>query len=350
MLLPENQVIERNLDKLPAGKILLVDLLQDDALLEFSQQRQDIEFSGYTPFFDTQSYFTQPKFEAFKCDFGAWIEPAERFDAIVIYFPKAKQRFDYYLSMFSKHLKSGAVIYAVGEKKGGIKGCEKGLKPYCIKPNKIDSARHCMLYVAAYNDFDDNKSMNDWLTKTDISVEVAGEQVDLTLAALPGTFSANRLDEGTELLLKTIEPVTGHGIDFGCGCGVISAALSKRFAVEMTGVEVDALSIAASQQTFSANQVSAKAIASNGLSVLLEQGQKFDFIATNPPFHTGINTDYSITELLIKNLKSVLKNKYHVWVVANHFLPYPELFKRFLKPVTVKSKTNRFHIYHTESR
>lgn len=349
MLFPENQVIERNIEKLPAGKVLLVDLLQDDALTEFSAQRGDIEFSGYTPFFDTKNYFDSSKFALHEVMFGAWVEPEQSYDAIVIYYPKAKQRFDYYLSMFSHHLNAGGVIYAVGEKKGGVKSCDKALKPYCIKPNKIDAARHCMLFAAAYNGYNDGKFMADWLSETKLTIEVANEQIALALCALPGTFSANRLDEGTELLLKSIETVSGKGLDFGCGCGVISAALSKRFDVEMVGVEVDALSVAAGNETFKRNQVNAKAIASNGLSEVLESKLQFDFIATNPPFHTGIKTDYSITESLIKNLKSILKNRYQVWMVANHFLPYPELFKRYLKPVLTKNKNNRFHIYHTSN-
>lgn len=345
-LSPENQVLERNIDQFPAGDILLLDVMPDDAPLNFASVRQDITWHGFTPFFDTHQFFQTKKFHKFDVSFSAWFDTEQRFDAIVIYYPKAKHRFDYYLSMASKLLNDNGLIYVVGEKKGGIKSCDKGLKPFVIKANKIDSARHCMLYIGASNGVVCPKTMEQWYSSTTLDIEVTGETISLTLFSLPGTFSANRLDDGTELLLKTITSVTGKGLDFGCGCGVISAAVGKRFGTPMTAVDVDALAIASSNKTFEYNNINAKSLASNGLSQLIAKADKFDFIVTNPPFHTGIDTDYNITEQFIQHSKKVLQPKYDFWMVANAFLPYPDVFKHYLKPVDVKSNNKRFNIYH----
>lgn len=346
-LVAENQVIERNLLHIPAGNVLLMDLPPDDALTYFSNQRKDINWFGYTPFFDTKTFFDEPRFASFDIEFSAWLNQPQTFDAIVIYYPKSKQRFDYYLSMASQRLNEGGVIYVVGEKKGGIKSCDKGLKPFVIKPNKIDSARHCMLYIGASNGFKCSKSIDHWFTEKSFDIEVAGQTITLQLASLPGTFSANRLDEGTELLLKSLDNIRGMGLDFGAGCGVISAAVGKRFDVKLIALDVDAMAIASSNRTFTLNQVDAKALPSNGLSTVLNDNLKVDFVVTNPPFHTGIDTDYSITEQFIKNCHKILKPSYQLWMVANAFLPYPELFKHYLKPVDIKSKNKRFNIYRT---
>jgi len=215
VLLAENQVIERNIDHLPAGNVLLFDMLNDDALAEFSKQRSDITWFGYTPFFDT--WQRHKKSQVF---FGAWLEQSEintKFDAVIIYYPKTKLRFEYYLSMLSKLLNDDATIYVVGEKKGGVKSCEKQIKGYSPKANKLDAARHCQLYSAWFNGQVCPKQMGDWFQVKSTSVNIDSKSVDLDLFSLPGVFSASGVDEGTQLLLDTIEPVQGKGLDFGCG-------------------------------------------------------------------------------------------------------------------------------------
>lgn len=363
MLRAENQVIERNIDHLPSGNVLLVDILDDDSLSEFEQLRPDINWFGYTPFFDTWQKLSLANKNIF---FSEWLKEidfdgvkresnvegekhAQLFDAVVIYFPKTKLRFDYYLSMISKFLTSDATIYVVGEKKGGVKNCAKALSPYTKKANKLDAARHCMMFTAAFNQNICAKNVNDWYQTKQVNIDIDSQSLPLTLYSLPGVFSASGVDEGTQLLLKTIEPLSGKGLDFGCGCGVISASVSKAFNCEMLAIDVDALAVASSNKTFEENEIQAKSIASNGLSEVIKSSQKFDFIVTNPPFHTGISTDYSITENLIKQSLRVLNRSYQYWMVANSFLPYAEIFTRHIKPVVIKNKNNRFNIYKTQS-
>lgn len=348
MLFAENQVLERNIEHFPAGNVLLLDLINDNAISEFSAQRPDINWFGFTPYVDTHQLNKKNNVA-----FGPWLNPEQlnntKFDAVIIYFPKTKLRFDYYLSMVSKHLNSGATIYVIGEKKGGVKGCAKPLETFCSDTAKLDSARHCMLFAATYNDYVCDKNIDDWYRKTDVTIEIEQQSVSLQLLALPGVFSANSLDNGTQLLLNTITEVTGNGLDFGCGCGVISAALAKRYDCSFTAVDVDALAVASSNKTFLVNGVNAKAISSNGLSAIDSAGDKFNFIVTNPPFHTGTKTDYTITEQLISQAPKLLKRNYQFWMVANSFLPYPELIKRHLKFIDIKNKNKRFNIYYSGS-
>lgn len=342
MLTASNQVIERNIEHLPSGNVLLCDLPDDDALHTFSELRSDITWFGYTPFFNIAE-----KNKNQTIWFNAWLakqDVEQQFDAVIIYYPKTKLRFDYYVSMLSQLLKPTSIIYVVGEKKGGVKSCEKQLKPYAVKANKLDSARHCQLYFAAFNGQADTKSLEDWFDYFDVELEVDQSKIQLTLATLPGVFSAKQLDDGTDLLLKNIKPLTGHGLDVGCGCGVIATAVCQAFGVQVTALDVDAIAVAASNKTFAINEVNAKALASNGLSAV---SAKYHFIVSNPPFHTGLKTDYDITENLIKGSKSVLSAKYDYWMVANAFLPYPQHFSRYLKPVKTIANNKRFVIYYT---
>ena len=49
----------------------------------------------------------------------------------------------------------------------------------------------------------------------------------LKVVSLPGVFSHGRLDRGTALLLEHLDKLpSGHLLDFGCGAGVLGAALA----------------------------------------------------------------------------------------------------------------------------
>ena len=351
MMQPENQVIIRNIEQLPSGKVLLIDALPDHALKEFSALRPDISWTVYTPYIDTAellsniSIASQGSLPVHK---SAWLtsEQVGLFDAVLIYYPKAKQRFDYYLSMASQLLEQDGQIFIVGEKKGGVKSCDKALKPFSNGTKKLDSARHCMLFTAAFNNHTCKKSMDSWFNDVNLDIDFAGTSINLTLASLPGVFSAKRLDNGTELLLKNMTAVSGKGIDFGCGCGVISAALSLKNDNQIVAIDVDALAVESSNRTFKINGCNATAIHSNGLSNLMNQSNQFDFIASNPPFHTGLQTDYSIVDLFLKSSAKLLKSKYEMWIVANSFLPYQPLFKKYLKAANTVENNKRFSVYH----
>ncbi len=357
----ENQVIERNLDDLPAGNILLVDALPDDALRVFSQARPDITWFVYTPFIDTYEVLSKQGeglAQVANVNTSAWLSQEDigdvKFVAAIIYFPKAKQRFDYYVSMVSKLLSPDGLWFAVGEKKGGVKGCEKALKPFAAGVKKVDAARHCMLFSATFNNQACHKTMADWFTTKNVDVQYKPSKaersagplstVELTLASLPGVFSATRLDSGTEMLLKEVHDLKGHGLDFGCGCGVIATTIAKTQEVTVDALDVDALAVASTMRTFELNSVDGKAIHSNGISGLVAK-PTYKFIVSNPPFHTGLKTDYSIVEKFIKDSKVRLKMNYQMWVVANSFLPYQDWFAKFLRPATTVVNNKRFSVY-----
>ncbi|QTH63530.1 class I SAM-dependent methyltransferase [Psychrosphaera ytuae] len=359
-LFAENQVIERNIEHLPSGHVLLVDALPDNALRAFSEARPDITWHVFTPFADTYETLSAQTSSIQSLEgvyTGAWLSannnkaaPLPQFNAVIIYYPKTKQRFEYYTSMVSQLLAEDADWFVVGEKKGGVKSCDKGLKPYVYASKKLDAARHCMLFHGVYNNRASEASLEDWFNTTSTQVKTQGASgqaitVDLQLASLPGVFSATKLDAGTDLLLQHIHSLQGRGLDFGCGCGVIATTLAKAFDVNIDALDVDALAVESTRRSFELNGIDGTAIHSNGLGQISKQHQ-YDFIVSNPPFHTGINTDYSIVESFLKGSKARLKSRYQMWIVANSFLPYQDWFAKFLKSANTIVNNKRFSVYH----
>ncbi len=75
------------------------------------------------------------------------------------------------------------------------------------------------------------------VTRT-IRATIFGTQLELTTAG--GVFSGNRLDLGTSVLLRTIEPPqSGHVLDLGCGYGPIAVGL----ATASPGITLDAVDV-----------------------------------------------------------------------------------------------------------
>jgi 16S rRNA (guanine1207-N2)-methyltransferase len=105
------------------------------------------------------------------------------------------------------------------------------------------------------------------------------------------------------------------------------------------------LALKATELTFAANQVSdaVTLIASNGLD---EVKGRFNYVITNPPFHSGVNTDYSIAESFFMTVKQHLTLNGELFVVANDFLRYPPILDAALGSHTRLYRDKGFAIYH----
>ena len=112
---------------------------------------------------------------------------------------------------------------------------------------------------------------------------------DLCFRSCDSIFSKNKIDDGTRALLNAIEKkceLKGYGLDLGCGLGVISIALIKKFNVTFDMVDINNTAVKLSKENLIKNNVqkSAKVFYSDGFS---EVKETYDFIVTNPPIKTG---------------------------------------------------------------
>ena len=140
--------------------------------------------------------------------------PERAFDSAVVFLPKSKDLTDYILNALASRL-AGRELYLVGEKKSGIEGAAKQLNPFG-KPRKLDSARHCQLWLVTVANAPEAKPLES-LAQT---YELPLAEGPLKVISLPGVFSHGRLDRGSALLLEHLDKLpSGHLLDFGCGAG-----------------------------------------------------------------------------------------------------------------------------------
>ncbi|GGE58773.1 ribosomal RNA small subunit methyltransferase C [Streptosporangium jomthongense] len=270
-----------------------------------------------------------------------------RYDTIVVFLPKARAELEMRLALARSLASDKARLILIGEKKEGIAGAIKQLKAIAPQAVKKDSARHCQVWCAEATEPAPGFRVQDWLSWR--TVECAGVSVEV--AGLPGIFSQDGLDRGTHLLLETLaeQPVrAARVLDFACGAGVIGAWIqawqaSRQAAVaRVDGVDVQSQAVICARETYQCNATRGTIFASDGLTNIdgVWQG-----VISNPPFHTGVKTDTSMTEQFLQGVKRHLQPGGELRLVANSFLPYEPLISRYIGRVERLREDGGFTVY-----
>ena len=330
---PRSEVLLRQPDYFQ-GNVLLVGLPPDDALGRLPNAHGWCWHAG-------DHAALEARF-AGRVHFGVDV-PERAFDTAVVYLPKSKELSDYVLKAVAARLPN-ADVFLVGEKKGGIEGASKQLIPFG-KPRKLDSARHCQLWQVSVV----NVPQAPVLAHLAQHYELALEEGPLNVVSLPGVFSHGRLDRGSALLLDNLDKLpSGHVLDFGCGAGVLGAAVKRRYPHNsVTLLDVDAFATASSRLTLAANGLEGEVICGDGIDAA---PMELNTILSNPPFHVGVHTDYHATENLLQKATKHLKKGGELRIVANSFLRYQPLIEEQFGACTVKAEGQGFRIYSAKRR
>ncbi|MGQ8916653.1 methyltransferase [Pseudomonas lundensis] len=330
---PRSEVLLRQPDYFQ-GEVLLVGLPPDDVLGRLPNAHGWCWHAG-------DQAALEARF-AGRVHFGVDV-PARAFNTAVVYLPKSKELSDYVLKTVAARLPN-ADVFLVGEKKGGIEGASKQLIPFG-KPRKLDSARHCQLWQVTVV----NAPQAPVLADLAQHYELALEEGPLNVVSLPGVFSHGRLDRGSALLLEHLDKLpSGHVLDFGCGAGVLGAAVKRRYPHNsVTLLDVDAFATASSRLTLAANGLDAEVICADGIDAA---PMELNTILSNPPFHVGVHTDYHATENLLQKAVKHLKKGGELRIVANSFLRYQPLIEEQFGACTVKAEGQGFRIYSAKRR
>jgi 16S rRNA (guanine1207-N2)-methyltransferase len=335
MLSAPSQLLMRNKDTFSQGKWLLVNPTDS----HIAEQLHNSEIRVFHQYFDIYQQSCAAGKSA-QHSFTAAYPTDEKFDGAVMYMPKSKDQAKMLLATVAASLNENASLLQGGETKGGVKTAAKILETISSQVNKVDSARHCALFGAQID-----KPVKPFeLIKWHSEIEISAGGLEYKVCSLPGVFNHGAIDLGTRVLLDNLPEVkTGRLLDFGCGAGVIGCYLGlKSPESEVVMSDVSALAVYCSKESAKLNGLNAKVVASNGL---MDVQGKFSGVYSNPPFHTGIQTDYSVTENFISQLKQFLAKGGSLTLVANKFLRYSELLEQKFSAVSPMAQTTKFTLY-----
>lgn len=267
----------------------------------------------------------------------------------VLYIAKEKNLCRMLFDNLAAVMPPAAPLYLVGPNKGGIKSVIKHLPAAFGPPLKVASGNHCVLYMTTRTDIE----VAEFDLHAYLSSYPLPTQPDTKVFNLPGVFSEQRLDAGTALLIEHIaaapERIRGEVLDFACGSGVISAFLRAHCTVtSVLATDISAFALSAAETTLQAQQtdIPYTVRGSDGLHAVTEQ---FDWVITNPPFHSGQRTDYEIARQFIQAVTRRLQPGGQLLMVANSFLGYNELLSEHFNQVNELRNNRRFKILHARS-
>jgi 16S rRNA (guanine1207-N2)-methyltransferase len=137
-------------------------------------------------------------------------------------------------------------------------------------------------------------------------------------------FSSFQVDEGTDLLLRTLEPAgePRRILDLGCGAGIIGVTLARRFpAAQVTMADVSLLAVRYARHNIELNGITnAAVLGSVGLESVPEG--PYDLILSNIPAKIG---DLAIEQEFVLGPLARLAPGGEYWFVVvsglNHLIP-----------------------------
>ena len=218
-------------------------------------------------------------------------------------------------------------LFLFGSNNEGIKSAHKRMDALYNQISPVMTKRHCrVLSARKANDENSKPQFDDWKELNHIETP----QGPLTLATWPGLFAKGRLDRGTEFLLKNLPPLSAGMtvLDYGCGPGTISLALSAiQTDLEISLLDADSVALVAAKE----NLPDGKSFFC-GSSLEAVGKETYDLIISNPPIHTGKEQTFDIFRSLCATAPDHMNNGGRLLCVVQRTVPAA----RILSETTLK--------------
>jgi 16S rRNA (guanine1207-N2)-methyltransferase len=273
------------------------------------------------------------------------------FDEIIISLPKGRKLAQRWLTHGKHYLTPGGILYLAGANKLGIQTVirdgEQLLGSAAILAYKKGNR------LVKFSPQGAQRPVPGWSQEPGIAPGTwfifpgPARLESQDIYSLPGIFSFDRLDPGTSLLLETTQDrISGNVLDLGCGYGIIGLMSAKSGASRVDMIDNNLLAISATKKNMEYHCVpNAEALPSDALTAVLDR--QYSLILTNPPFHTGRDVNYQITQVFIRQSWHVLQRGGSLCLVANRFIRYDQLMKSVFSNVTCLSQTEKFAVYES---
>lgn len=270
---------------------------------------------------------------------GVFPDDQGTFDVALLPVPKGRDYARGLLFAARQALKPGGRLYIAGPTDGGTKTLISDAGVVFGTSSTLTYRRRQRIGVAVRPDSpavyppewgDDPTQMQ--------TREIAG----LTICTMPGIFSWEHLDDGTAMLIEQMAVAEGDRVlDAGCGYGVIGLIAAKQGATRVTLSDNNLLAVRCARASADANALTNVEVVAGDVYDGV-QGQKFDLIVSNPPFHQKFDVNTNVAHRLMREASSVLKPGGRLVIVANAFLKYDEVMAESLIRVRPLAINNRY--------
>lgn len=178
----------------------------------------------------------------------------------------------------------------------------------------------------------------------DVPFEAESECTPLVQFTRPGVFSWEHLDEATALLIDTMNIRRGDRVlDLGCGAGGLGVVAALQSGARVVLVDADADAVRCARRTAHHAGASNIDVRASDVAEAMD-GESFDVVLTNPPFHVGKATDLTVPQAFIDDAYDALAPGGRLYLVANRTLPYERLIQARFGEVRTAHDGRRFKV------
>ena len=172
--------------------------------------------------------------------------------------------------------------------------------------------------------------------------------VEGRFTALPGMFSHDRVDDGSELLASRLPTdFDGNAADFGAGWGYLSVMLAEKSPrtarIDLFEADWNALEFAKTNLLENNPRLTARFFWQDLANE--PPKEKYDLIIMNPPFHAaGQAAEPALGQAFIKAAAGALRSGGKLLMVANRGMPYEPVLAAEFRTSTEVCRNARFKI------
>lgn len=250
--------------------------------------------------------------------------PAGPFPLILSLPPRQRDEARFVLAESVARASAGGIVMAAAANSEGARSLESDLGALAGDVVSL-SKNKCRVFWARIDPARIDRDLLLAWTKLGAAQRLAE---DARFLSRPGLFAWDRIDAGSALLARHLPAdLAGQGADLGCGFGYLTAEILARCprvtSIDLYEAERVALDLAEINLPPLAHGVALDFLWHDVTTGL--RGS-YDFIVSNPPFHTGKADRVDLGQAFIVAGAKALKPGGRMLIVANQHLPYETTF------------------------
>jgi 16S rRNA (guanine1207-N2)-methyltransferase len=274
---------------------------------------------------------------------SAWPGPGE-FDEGVLRMPRVRASFEMALHALAARLVAGGSLWVVGTNDEGVRSAAGRIEVLFEDVRTVEARGHGRLFRARRRQELPGlrPELGDWRSVGSLDLP-GGKRPWITY---PGLFAKGGVDRATAFLLETLPPLPDgcRVLDFGCGSGIIGAALEQRGdRVELDQLDADAVAVVAARE----NLPGARTWLGFHLDAI-PGATRWDRLLSNPPIHESVLRSYRVLEELAAALGARLATDGEAWLVCQRQVPIQATFGAAGMQTSMRAERDGFRVWQVK--